>query len=104
MTTNPHTVTVTIDDGDTHVAFTCAGDEASPCHQYPDCECEDWGDDCNHQPLPHAECWMQAWFDAPCIAYVDESGEVDPGGPGSARSGPIKTSFEDDYVAWWWAE
>ncbi len=113
-----HTVTIHGDtiteDGDTYyenvrIEFVCAGDETSPCHQYPDCGCEYWDDDHEtdrgpeHAPVPHEKCWMQDWFDNDAAEPNSERIEMPFVGdevlkPG--MSGPITTSSELDYVVW----
>lgn len=109
-----HYVTVTQDGTDdlplTTVRFECRGDETSPCHNYPACDCESWGDGHEHPRVVHDECWMQQWFDsfsADDIAanYTPPSDSPDFGWRLAhnlpAHSGPIDTEF-DDGLSWWW--
>ncbi|GAC81684.1 hypothetical protein SAMN04488550_4156 [Gordonia malaquae] len=119
MSTNLHTVTIhgdTVNEDDwtsyenVRIEFACSGDETSECHQYPDCGCADWDDhhEANlgpeHAAVPHKQCWMQDWFDNDCIVPMTEDvvfplirddGRWKPG-----MSGPIRTTFELDYIAW----
>lgn len=93
-----HTVAITGTVCDPSIEFTCHGDRSAPCHRYPDCECELWDDNHEHPSVPHEKCLLQTWFD---------DGDVDPPPeelsnvalePG--MSGPICTSFHEDYIAW----
>ena len=118
MSTNLHTVTIhgdTVNEDDwtsyenVRIEFTCSGDETSECHQYPDCGCETWDADHeairgpDHAAIPHERCWMQDWFDNEAaepnaerieMPFVEDL-ELKPG-----MSGPIRASFELDYIAW----
>lgn len=85
--------------------FECRGDSSSDCHIYPACDCEYWDDDHakEHPRVPHDECWLQGWFDNDATSYEgDDFNDMDDCGVpcGVSRSGPIKTSFEVDYVGW----
>lgn len=114
MSTNPHIVTVKAHyiDGvemTPDVEFTCAGDSTAECHNYPDCDCEAWDDGHEdeygegHERKPHDECWMQDWFDNDehCYDGEDSDDMGDYGIPRNFnRSGPIKASFEMEYISW----
>lgn len=112
---NLHHVTVKHErnaDGEivhTDLTFECRGDIASRCHVYPDCGCEGWGEehDAHHPRVPHAQCWLQDWFDA---GY--EATPYDPIGSGGEEyyehdlpehSGPIAFDY-DDGILWRWAD
>ena len=109
-----HYVTVTQDGTDglplTRVTFECRGDETSPCHLYPACDCESWGPSHEHPHVTHDECWMQSWFDgfsADDIAanYSPPSDDPDEGWYSArdlpALSGPIVTEYVYG-LRWWW--
>lgn len=68
-------------DGEiTAVRFVCDGDDSAPCHRWPDCGCEEWGQrhyvedwdpenpHAKRTPLPGHEdvqqqsCWIDPWF------------------------------------------
>lgn len=87
--------------------FECRGDETSPCHQYPDCDCESWKEGHEHPYVPHTDCWMQGWFDnEPGTSYDgDDRYDLEDLGlpPDMDRSGPIKAHFELEYISWDWA-
>lgn len=112
-TDNLHHVTVKHEydvDGDitsTRITFECRGDRTSPCHQYPDCDCDGWSDehDKEHPPVTHDECWLASWFDAGYEAAPYDLGDgtnyLESDVP--AGSGPI--SFEyDEGILWRWAD
>lgn len=84
--------------------FECRGDATAECHQYPDsCGCESFP--CGHPYVSHAKCWMQDWFDTNSASYEGEDGDfmAEGGLPRDVtRSGPISTSWEEEYVAWEW--
>lgn len=84
--------------------FECRGDSNAKCHQYPDsCGCESWP--CGHPYVSHEKCWMQDWFDTNCVSYSGEDNDdMEEGGlpRNISRSGPISTSWEEEYVAWEW--
>ncbi len=99
-----HTVEIAGDPDNPQIKFTCHGDAAAPCHQYPDCECETWtashAEEYGHPVAGHEKCWMQDWFDNdgidPSTDILDE-GDYRPG-----MSGPITTRSEvPDYIEWW---
>lgn len=101
---NIHTVEITGDpDYPTtwKIKFTCHGTSSSPCHRYPECDCESWPfdeDEHEHPYSDHDECWLQSWFDNDNIApSTDTLGDSDyrPG-----MFGPITAEFEDEYVEW----
>lgn len=86
--------------------FECRGNATSKCHQYPDaCGCESFP--CGHPYVSHEKCWMQDWFDSESASYEGDDGDhMEPGGlpRDVTRSGPITTSWEEEYVAWEWTE
>lgn len=91
-----------------HPTFHCDGDETSPCHIYPDCECQYWdlnGPDGTHvhPDVPHARCWRLDWLDAtPFDAYYDGgtgTGDVPP-----RIDGLIETEWEGDCLLWCYAD
>lgn len=107
---NLHTVTVTVDEEGLRdkVIFTCAGDETSDCHVYPDAE--QWTDDVVEDGYPHyahEKCWLQDWFENDGYFYAGADG-LDDGGewgvPHTARSGPIEHEYDEWCVTWWWSE
>jgi len=83
------------------LTFTCRGDETSSCHQYPNCECESWGDDHPHPNEPHQQCWAKNWFDNDGACYIgdDEDGN---GKPTRSGRGYVTFSFDGDSVEWEW--
>lgn len=93
----------------THVAFECRGDRTSPCHQYPDCDCESYDEehDDNHQAVPHDECAVDAWFATGCgeTCYTDGTlgGIYDNPDRIPERSGPVDTEW-DECIQWSWAD
>ena len=95
----------------TEVVFECRGDDTSPCHNYPECDCEGWSDDHEHPHVVHDECWMQSWFD--CFSADDIAANYTPPGDEDfgwrlahnlpAHSGPIDTKYCDG-LTWWWTD
>ena len=79
--------------------FTCKGDRTSPCHQYPDCDCEHWDSDAEHErehpSVPHDQCWVEPWMDE-CATLCAPDGEP-------VHSGPITVTFNGDCVEWEYA-
>lgn len=81
------------------VKFTCEGDLDSPCHFYPDCECEYWttyGEHAKHSKKVHETCWIERWMNlADCAKLCGPDGEP-------VRNGAVRTWFEDcimwDYI------
>lgn len=97
-----HTVRITGTAEHPKIEFTCHGGRDAECHSYPDCRCESWVRGNHEHPFVlHDECWMQAWFD---------NGGTDPTaedpitladcGYRPGMSGPIKTSFCEEYLEW----
>lgn len=91
-------------------SFTCSGDHASPCHQYPDHSAE-YGE-CDHegacQKVAHEACWISTWVDADCMDYAGEDRVLCPGDshnecPPTSRAGEITTQHQIDWVEWDWA-
>lgn len=85
--------------------FECRGNRTAECHQYPEsCGCESFP--CGHPYISHEQCWMQDWFDSNCVSYAGEDNDDMQEGclpRDVTRSGPITTSWEDEYVEWEWA-
>lgn len=109
-TEHVHFVALTIkEDLPPSAAFECRGNEDSPCHHYPDCECESWDDEheTDHPRVAHQECWLQGWFDGEGAVYSGEDAtDWDEGLPreGMNKSGPIQAYYETEgYVSWDWA-
>ena len=95
MAENQHHHTIT---DDLKIEFTCNGDRSSLCHQYPDCECETWSEGHPHPMASHDRCWMQDWFDNDGTDPQTETlTDVEYT---TGMSGPIWTSFQEDYVEW----
>lgn len=92
------------------VKFECRGDKTSPCHIYPVCECDHWDDDHGkeygpgHEPVPHDLCWASDWFANEAVDYIGDDSEDGEPPRMMAKTGPIKFSFDYDYVEWEWAE
>lgn len=84
--------------------FECRGDKTSPCHQYPNCDCESWSKGHEHPYVPHDECWMQGWFEneGGTVYEGEEYDEYNIQGLPSDmdRSGPIVASFQQEFVGW----
>lgn len=108
------------------VRFVCLGGDAAPCHHFPACDCEGWGEDHYVEPYdsgdPHTKrtprpghedvqqdsCWIDPWFNA-CLSSVgdwleawdsfDDKSEDDLKG----GSWPVSVSFEGDYMTWEYA-
>lgn len=101
MTEHLHTVTITGTEDRPRIEFRCAGDRTAECHRYPDCDCESWEwdeDDHPHPYVEHKHCWMQGWFDNDGTdPSSDTLAECDMA---VGMSGPIKASFQDEYVEW----
>lgn len=97
-------------DADTDtLTFTCYGDEKAECHIYPDCQCEIWfRDEPCHPFVPHSECWMQGFFDNDVAGFTGPDEDRDDSGdfakPRTSYSGPVTVEFEEEYVAWDWAD
>lgn len=98
------------EDGDverTEMTFECRGDAASPCRNYPDCDCDGWDHDHSkvHPEVPQDECWLKSWFDAgiEVTPYCDETGDpIDYLSGLPEGSGPIDYEY-DEGITWWWA-
>jgi hypothetical protein len=112
MTTLVHHVTVTpsTEYRPPSAQFECRGDITSPCHRYPDCECESWDvdHDENHPATPHDECWMTGWFESENGATYDGPDGYDMNDNGLPndmdRSGPIQAHYDlEGFVSWKWA-
>ena len=103
MAEHLHTVEIAGTEGDPAVKFTCHGDAESPCHRYPDCDCEEWPSDETahiHPYTTHDECWMQPWFDNDCVSPASHAVIGCDLGYQVGMSGPVKTTFEGDFVGW----
>lgn len=103
------------------VRFVCDGDDAAPCHHWPDCGCETWseahGDRAKgippalgHEDVPQRECWMSPWFndttDSPLDFAELYDGWEDYEAAGDLAwlvSGPVSCTFEGDYMTWEYA-
>lgn len=87
---------MTITDG--VPSFTCTAPADAACHQYPDCECEHWGDDHEHPTVTHATCWLTEWYRLGDIdqMYIDptERGTFTAEMPLNA-SGEIDIEFDE---------
>jgi len=107
-TANLHSIELRFENGYTRSRFKCAGDESSPCHQYPECVCEDgWdptagpkdedgepeGDTCSHGTVANPACWMQDWFDSVEPDELHDSST-------STVSIPITAGWNGDGVEW----
>lgn len=74
--------------------FTCKGDRNSPCHQYPDCECDSYGEDHEHANVPHDECIWERWAaHADCETLCGPDDAPVRGGPE-----PVRVWFEECMV------
>jgi hypothetical protein len=99
-------------DGSHLLTFTCLGDEASKCHQYPDCGCDFWDEDHVHPKVPHTDCWLVSWFenDGQGVSYDGDDCISDCDGiyadycPPADRIGFIDVVLEDEWVNWRWIE
>jgi len=102
---NPHTVVAKLDGDQMTVTFTCAGDAASECHQYSACDRECWDDQHEHPKVPHKDCWVQQWFDAPSVDYCgsDAADDLDGITPTIERTGAITFDCWGGYAEWDWA-
>lgn len=109
-------------DGDVEgVRFVCDGDDTAPCHHWPNCDCEDWGDGHyleswdwknptakrtpapGHEDVQQAECWIDPWFNA-CLDDPIDWAEAYHGPEdltsSDLRDGPVSVEFEGDYMTW----
>lgn len=93
------------------ITFECRGDQESACHNYPDCECDEWfpGADTGehwHPDVPQPECWLKTWFDVGFEATPYKP--ADGGDPIEFEhnvpegSGPIEWEFAEG-IYWHWA-
>lgn len=80
-----------------NTTFTCTGDRTSPCHMYSGCLCAAAQVPCDHEPVPHDECWMQGWMDAGCSTECAPDSET-------VRSGPINVTWNGICVEWEYAK
>lgn len=80
-----------------NTTFTCTGDRTSPCHMYSGCLCAAAQVPCDHEPVPHDECWMQGWMDVGCSTECAPDGEP-------VRSGPITVTCNGDCLEWEYAK
>lgn len=103
MSEHLHTVTITGDEDNPKIEFTCHGDREAVCHWYPDCDCELYllgsdKDDNGHQFVAHDLCWMKTWFDTDRLDPSTDSlteNELKPG-----MTGSIDVNFCDEYIEW----
>lgn len=122
LATFHHTVTVTtriVDEGTEdeqrvvdRVTFKCRAAADADCRTYPDCDCESWSwndagthDEAGHERKPGHRCWLADWFDVDGACYVGDDGDDmrDDQVPAVDRSGPITTTWCEDYIEWDWA-
>lgn len=106
---NPHRLDLSIDRYGVHAKFECTADQNAPCHQWPDCSCEEgWdrtsgpvvnglpeGDACKHPKALHDDCWMKDWFEA-CDPFELYDGPDDH----AIASVPINARFDGDDLQW----
>ena len=98
---------VDFDANSGEVVFTCTGDQTSECHIWPD-DLEYWDDTTPRDTfVPHDRCWMFDWFDNHAVEYTGGDGvEADDSYgntiPSAPRSGPIKATFQQDFIEWGW--
>ena len=92
----------------TQVTFECRGDRTSPCHQYPDCDCESWDaeHEKEHPKVSHEECVMKGWFDGGGCGencyLLDDDFCLNPADI-PERSGPVEIEW-DECVSWSFAD
>lgn len=122
LATFHHTVTVTtriVDEGTENeqrvvdrITFKCRAAADADCRTYPDCDCESWSwndagthDEAGHERKHGRRCWLADWFDADGACYVGEGADDmrDDQVPALDRSGPITTTWCEDYIEWDWA-
>ncbi len=85
--------------------FHCDGDINAPCHFFPDCECESWGQHCEaeHSRVRHAdECWLLPWLENVEVECTWEGGQgYDKPAEHDAE---IVTEWASDCVLWDYAD
>lgn len=85
--------------------FHCDGDATSPCHNFPDCECEYFNEEHNelHPSVPHdVECWILPWLTNIEVEYTWEDGDGHSLPP--EVDAEITTSWDGDQVLWNFAD
>jgi len=101
------------------VRFVCDGGDDAPCHHWPDCGCETWGEshgdprkgippEAGHENVPQRSCWVDPWFNDAlgheAYEWIEAwDGSGDEPTHGDLYSGPISVTFEGDYMTWEYA-
>lgn len=101
------------------VRFICKGTDASPCHHYPDCGCEEWSLELHgsqqqevppqpgHENVQQPDCWIDPWFnettDSPFDFAELYDGDIDHFALDDLRSAAVDVTFEGDYMTWRYA-
>lgn len=110
MSNERHHVTIEGTGPDRKVKFTCTAEPTADCRSYPMCDCEFyvWNDAGTHDQeghvrVPGQECITGQWFAIEAAVYAGDDGDDvrDDYAP-EVGSGPITTTWLEDYPEWDW--